>query len=133
MDKGEISIDAAAQIAKQPAEEENRVIALPRPKRQTEVRSMRDAAAKPASETGPTSKVPQERWTTLVSDRPSNNLRLCRFLLEKITNPVDVEELKSNIAGTYNQMLQEYFAQALAELEKAPVDEGVTTRIPRKP
>jgi ParB-like chromosome segregation protein Spo0J len=56
MDKGEISIDAAAQIAKQPAEEQKRVVALPPRERKTEVRTMRTAPANPARET----RVPPE-------------------------------------------------------------------------
>lgn len=51
MDKGDISIRAAAQITKQPAEEQKRVVALPPRERKTEVRTMRAAPAKPARET----------------------------------------------------------------------------------
>jgi len=50
MDKSEVSIDAAAQIAKQPAEEQNRVLGLPKTERRAAVRKMRAAPAKPAPE-----------------------------------------------------------------------------------
>jgi hypothetical protein len=62
---------------------------------------------------------PSRTWT--------NNLKLCRFMLE-ITDPAKLEELKGLIAGTYNQLLQSAFAKAVeerAQLVEAPAD-GVT-------
>jgi hypothetical protein len=55
----------------------------------------------------------------------NDNLKLCRFLLTKITAPEDVEMLKSHIAENINWLLRDTFAQALAErdrLSEAPAD-----------
>ena len=41
MDKEEVSVNAAARIAKQPVEEQKRIVALPAPERKAEVRKLR--------------------------------------------------------------------------------------------
>ena len=47
MDRGEVSISAAAVIAKQPKKEQERILALPKKERRAEVRQLRDSRPSP--------------------------------------------------------------------------------------
>ena len=87
MDDGEISIDAAAQIAKQSAEEQLRIIALPEAERKAAVREMRAAPAKLTRGTRlapstPTTPGGNSVASFRVSSNPSS---LAKTLFEKLT------------------------------------------------
>jgi hypothetical protein len=87
MDNGDVSIDAASQIAKQPAEEQRRIIALPKGARKAAVRDIRAASAKLTRGTRPAPSTPTtQSGNSVASFRVSINPKsLAKTLVEKLT------------------------------------------------
>jgi ParB-like chromosome segregation protein Spo0J len=95
VDRGAVSIDAAAAIVKQPPEEQKRIVALPAPERKAEVRQFRKPTPLikpvklPTTDLGPLIKPPESAITTFPAPKvrpPASTITT--FSVPKIENPL---------------------------------------------